>query len=71
MNKEVMREQVNIHNKKGAIPMKLIWDQSETMLNPMQKKSSKSVHNWRRNQVTQTNKKKSFELRTSSFFEVG
>ena len=32
-----MREQVNIHNKKGPTPMKFIGDQSETILNRMQK----------------------------------
>ena len=47
-----MPEQLNIHNKKGPIPMKFIEDQSETILNPIQKPPSKSVHNWRRNRGT-------------------
>ena len=34
------------------------WDQSEARLDPMQKKISKSVDNWRRYEVTQAQKKK-------------
>ena len=32
---------MNILNKNSPIPMKCIWDQSETILNPMQKKKNR------------------------------
>ena len=53
--------------------MKFIWDQSETILNPMHKKIIKigsQLAKKSRNILTKK-KKKSVELRTSSVFEVG
>ena len=69
-----MREQVNIHNKKGPIPMKFIWYQSETIQSPCKKiiKIGSQLAKKSGNIDTKKKKKKnSVELRTSSFFEVG
>ena len=67
-----MREQLNIHKKKGPIPMKFMWCRSETILNPMQKKIIKIGSQLaKKSGNIDTNKQNSVELRTSPFFEVG